>query len=120
MYTQRQLNKKFHRAIVAASGNTLLARLYETASNRFPDWMLYEYMFRHPELLESSLRREYLEHKAIADAVAAHDGDLAAEKVVEHIRNLGDEFEQFLHIPAELIQEKEAQIASLWMGKAGS
>jgi len=120
MSTQRQLNKKFHMFIVAASSNTLLVRLYETASNRFPDWMLYEYMFRHPELLQSSLTREYLEHKAIADAVAAHNCDLAAEKIVEHIRNLGDEFEQFLHIPAELIQEKEAQTASLWKGRTQS
>ncbi len=117
MSTQRQLNKKFHISIVAASDNTLLSRLYETASNRFPDWMLYEYMFRHPELLQSSLQREFLEHKAIADAVASRDGDLAAEKVVEHIRNLGDEFEQFLHIPADLIREKEAQTAPLWKGR---
>ncbi len=117
MSTQRQLNKKFHMAIVFASGNTLLTRLYEAASNLFPDWMLYEYMFRHPELLQSSLRREYQEHKAIADAITQHDADQAAQKIVDHIRNLGNEFESFLNIPGEFIREKEQQAAPVWMAK---
>jgi DNA-binding GntR family transcriptional regulator len=116
--TQRQLNNKFHMTIVTAGGNALLTGLYESVSNRFPDWMLYESMFRHPELLQSSLEREYLEHRAIADAVAAHDADRAAEKIVEHIRNLGKEFEIFLGISGDVINEKERQIAPLWMGKA--
>jgi len=118
MSTHRQLNKKFHLNIVAAAGNDLLARIYESVSNRFPDWMLYESMFRHPELLQSSLEREYLEHRAIADAVAGRDGDQAAAKIVEHIHNLGKELELFLGISGELIREKEHQIASLWIGKA--
>ena len=118
MSTQRQLNKKFHMAIVFASGNTLLTRLYEAASNLFPDWMLYEYMFRHPELLQSSLRREYQEHKAIADAITQHNADQAAQKIVEHIRNLGNEFESFLNIPGEFIREKEQQAAPVWMAKS--
>jgi DNA-binding GntR family transcriptional regulator len=118
MSTQRQLNKKFHLFVVASGGNALLTHMYETASNRFPDWMLYEYMFRHPELLPSSLEREYLEHKAIADAIASHDADLAVAKVVEHIRNLRKEFEQFLNVPEALIREKEGQLNPLWMGNS--
>ena len=118
MSTHRQLNKKFHMNIVAAAGNDLLARIYETVSNRFPDWMLYESMFRHPELLQSSLEGEYLEHRAVADAIARRDGDQAAAKIVEHIHNLGKELELFLGISGELIHEKERQIASLWIGKA--
>ncbi len=117
MSTHRQLNKKFHMSIVAAAGNDLLARIYESVSNRFPDWMLYESMFRHPELLQSSLNHEYLEHRAITHAVAGHDGDQAAAKIVEHIHNLGKELEIFLGISGEIIHEKERQIASLWMGK---
>ncbi len=118
MSTHRQLNKKFHMDIVAAAGNDLLARIYESVSNRFPDWMLYESMFRYPELLESSLEHEYLEHRAIADAVAGRAGDQAAVKIVEHIHNLGKELELFLGISGELIREKERQIAPLWMGNA--
>ena len=45
--------------IAEASGNFLMSKMYEMASNLFPDWRLYEYMFRHPELLDQSLRREY-------------------------------------------------------------
>jgi len=111
MSTLRQLNKRFHQSIVLAGENSLLSRLYETVSNRFPDWMLYESMFRHPEFLQTSLQREYQEHKAIADAIAVHDPDRAAEKIIEHIHNLGKEFEQFLGIPGELIREKETQIS---------
>ena len=55
MSTQRQLNKKFHLSLAQASGNFLMGKLYEMASNMFPDWRLYEYMFRHPELLDTSL-----------------------------------------------------------------
>jgi DNA-binding GntR family transcriptional regulator len=118
MSAHRQLNKKFHMSIVGAAGNDLLAHIYESVSNRFPDWMLYESMFRHPEMLQSSLEREYLEHRAIAEAVAARDGDQAVVKIVEHIHNLGKELELFLEISGELIREKERQIASLWIGKA--
>jgi len=117
MSTQRQLNKKFHMTIVSAGGNSLLTRMYESVSNRFPDWMLYETMFRHPELLQSSLEREYQEHKAIADALAAHDEDRAADKITVHIRNLGKEFEEFLGISGDLIREKERQIAPIYEGR---
>jgi DNA-binding GntR family transcriptional regulator len=80
--------------------------------------MLYESMFRHPEMLSPSLEREYLEHRAIAEAIASGDGDQAAAKIVEHMHNLGKELELFLEISGELIRDKERQIASLWMGKA--
>jgi DNA-binding GntR family transcriptional regulator len=113
MSTQRQLNKRFHQSIILAGENSLLSRLYDTVANRFPDWMLYESMFRHPEFLETSLQREYQEHKAIADAIAAHDPDRAAEKIIEHIHNLGKEFEQFLGIPGDIIHKKESQTAFL-------
>ena len=69
----RQLNKQFHTRIVEAARSPLLNKLYEMTTNAFPDWMLYEYMFRHPELLQSSLKREYHEHKAIVDALASKD-----------------------------------------------
>ncbi len=82
MSTQRQLNKKFHLSLAEASGNFLMGKLYEMASNMFPDWRLYEYMFRHPELLDTSLEREYEEHCAILEAVAAHDPDRAARQAI--------------------------------------
>jgi len=74
---------------------------------------LYEYMFRHPELLETSLAQEYQEHIKIIDAIAARDGDKAAQSVYQHVHNLGQELAVFLNVPADLLQEKETQLSSL-------
>lgn len=110
MSTLRQLNKEFHKCIVDYADNLLLVKLYEMATNSFPDWMLYEYMFRHPELLQSNLRREYLEHKAIVETLASHDPDAAAAQVAIHIKNLSEEIETYLDISAASIHEIETQI----------
>jgi DNA-binding GntR family transcriptional regulator len=77
------------------------------ASNSFPDWMLYEYMFRHPELLETSLKSEYLEHRAIIEALASNNSQAASKQVIHHIKKLGDELELFLDISGESIREIE-------------
>ena len=110
MSIQMQLNREFHLAIVTAGGNALVTRLYEIVSHQFPDWMLYEYMFRYPELLQPSLSNEYDEHKAIVDAVAAQDSEQAAINVASHIINLGKELVGFLGIPQSLLAEKEEQM----------
>ena len=107
MSAQMQLNREFHLAIVAASGNALMTRLFEIVSHQFPDWMLYEYMFRYPELLQPSLSKEYQEHKAIVEALAAKNSELAALTVATHIKNLGEELVSFLGIPRHLLSEKE-------------
>ncbi|MEW5870396.1 MAG: GntR family transcriptional regulator [Chloroflexota bacterium] len=114
MSTLRQLNKRFHLAIAEASGNFLMGKLYEMTSNLFPDWRLYEYMFRHPELLDTSLSREYDEHRVILEAIADTDAELAARRSLEHIRNLGEELVNFLGIPPDLLAVKEAQVQLLF------
>jgi len=114
MSTQRQLNKRFHLSIAEASGNFLMSKMYEMASNLFPDWRLYEYMFRHPELLDQSLRREYDEHYAILQAIAGRQPDQAARQTILHIRNLRAELVEFLGLPDALLREKEAQVTKLW------
>jgi len=106
----RQLNKRLHQAVVEAGGNPMLAKVYEMTSNQFPDWRLYEYMFRHPELLEESLQREYLEHVALLEALSNHDPEAAAARAVAHIRGLAHELVEYLAIPAERLQERERQI----------
>jgi DNA-binding GntR family transcriptional regulator len=106
----RQLNKGLHQAIVEAGGNPMLAKVYEMTSNQFPDWRLYEYMFRHPELLEDSLRREYHEHLALLEALSTSDPEAAAVRAVAHIRGLANELVEYLNIPAQRLQTRERQI----------
>ena len=113
MSALRQLNRSFHLTIAQASGNALLNHFYEMVSNIFPDWRLYEYMFRHPELLESSLEQENQEHLAIVAAIAAGDSELAVQHTVQHVKNLGKELQEYLGIPGELLVQREAQIQSL-------
>jgi DNA-binding GntR family transcriptional regulator len=110
MSALRQLNREFHQTVVAAGGNALLSKLYKMMTNAFPDWMLYEYMFRHPELLQPSLTREYNEHTAIAQAIAAGDVDLAVQRTLEHIQELSRELVSYLEIPADLLKDKERKL----------
>ncbi len=112
MSVQMQLNREFHHALVAGGGNSLLIKVYDMVSHQFPDWMLYEYMFRFPELLQPSLTNEFKEHKAIVDAISIQDPDMAVKCVVTHIKNLGNELISFLGIPESLLKEKENLLIS--------
>jgi DNA-binding GntR family transcriptional regulator len=114
MSTLRQLNKQFHTHMVEAARSPLLNKLYEMTTNAFPDWMLYEYMFRHPELLQSSLKREYHEHKAIVKALISNDSLAASYEVANHIKNLWQDLQTNLDISADTIQEIEKQIEAMF------
>jgi len=109
---QRQLNRQFHLEIVRLGGNPLLEKVYEMAANAFPDWMLYEAMFHHPEMLESCLQQEYQEHVGLLDAIAAHQPEGAAGQALAHILTVGQEMETLLGIPGESLRDKERQYIS--------
>jgi DNA-binding GntR family transcriptional regulator len=113
MSRARQLSREFHMGIVAASGNELLMKLYGIVANAFPDWMLYEAMFHHPELLAESLANEEKEHRALLNAIAKGKADLAAQKAIDHIVSLSNSLRDLLDIPPELLTEKEQQILPL-------
>jgi len=106
MSTLRQLSRLFHHSAVAIAGNIMLLRFYEMAMNSFPDWMLYEYLFRHPGLLESSLRDEYEEHMALVHAIEAGDPDLAEQRALAHIHTLGEQLAVFLGLDKALLESK--------------
>jgi len=109
----RKLSREFHSAIAGASRNDLLIKLYEVVANAFPDWLLYEAIFRKPELLADSMRTTHEEHIAIVDALKKGDGDKAAQKSIEHVMESGRWLEEYLDIPAELLREKEERVLSL-------
>jgi DNA-binding GntR family transcriptional regulator len=106
----RELNRSLHLGIAGASGNPLLARMCEMAANAFPDWMLYEAMFRFPERMQTSLQQEHQEHRALVDALAAQDGEEAARIAGQHILNLGQDLVGLLGIPAERLKQKEMEL----------
>jgi DNA-binding GntR family transcriptional regulator len=107
MPLERQLSGEFHMIIAEASGNDLLAKLYAMVANAFPDWLLYEAVYRKPELLNDSLSQTYEELRAILDAVKKGDSDLAVQKSMDHVLDSGKWMEEYLDIPAELLREKE-------------
>jgi DNA-binding GntR family transcriptional regulator len=109
----RELSRQFHMQVMTMSGSPLLTRLYEIVSAKFPDWMLYEAMFRHPEALTESLRAEQEQHRAIVDAIAARDPEAASCAARQHILSLGKDLEIYLGIPHEHIQKKEQEFISV-------
>jgi len=113
MSIARRLSRDFHLAIAEASRNDLLIKLYEVVANAFPDWLLYEAIFRKPELLADSMTTTHGEHIAIVDALKKGDGDKAAQKSIEHIMESGRWLVEYLDIPAELLREKEERVLSL-------
>ncbi len=104
---ERQLSREFHSLIAEASGNNLLTKLYAVVTNAFPDWLLYEAVFRNPELLAGSVTQTYEEHAAIMDALIKGDAEKAVQKSIEHVLDSGKWLEEYLDIPAELLREKE-------------
>lgn len=113
MPQERQLSREFHDAIAAASGNNLLIQLYALVSNAFPDWLLYEALFRNPELLAGSVAQTHDEHTAILEALKNRDADKAVQVSLEHVMESGRWLENYLHVPTKLLREKEKQVTHL-------
>src|SRR5215208_2101592 len=110
---ERKSSREFHSAIAEATKNDLLIKLYAVVSNAFPDWLLYEALFRYPELIADSMASTYREHVAIVDALKEGNADAAVRKSIEHLLESGKWLEEYLDIPAGLLREKEEQVSSL-------
>lgn len=117
MSNARRLSREFHSAVAKASRNDLLIKSYDIVANAFPDWLLYEAVFRKPELLADSMANTDNEHLAIVEALKAGDGVKAAQKSVEHVMESGKWLEKYLEppVPAGLLREKEEQLFFLTM-----
>jgi DNA-binding GntR family transcriptional regulator len=75
-------DRRFHRAIVAAAGNTLLTRAYDALADRHQR-IAATTVARDPSRVE----RFIAEHRAIATALARGDGEAAAERLTAHLRS---------------------------------
>ena len=106
----RQLSREFHSAIAEATKNDLLIKVYGVVANAFPDWLLYEALFRKPELRAESMATTHEEHTAIVEALKQREGDTAARLAIEHVMESGKWLEDYLDIPAEYLREKEEQV----------
>jgi DNA-binding GntR family transcriptional regulator len=113
MANERKLSREFHSVIAQASRNELLIKLYAMVANAFPDWLLYEALFRNPELLADSTANTLKEHIAIVDALKKRNGAKAAKASIEHVMESGKWLEEYLGIPARLLREKEEQVSPL-------
>lgn len=109
----REVSRELHSAIVHASGNSLLHRIYLDVLKTFPDWMLYEHLYRRPELLQESIRSDHHEHWLIVQALRAHDPEAALHRAIEHVIKRGRELEEHLGIPRPALDVRELQIRHL-------
>ena len=107
------MSREFHSAIADATGNNLLVQLYAIVSNAFPDWLLYEALFRKPELLAGSVAQTHDEHTAILEALKNKDGDTAVKASLEHVMESGKWLEVHLNVPSKLLREQEKQVSHL-------
>ncbi len=113
MSAEQKSSREFHAAIAEASGNDLLVKLYAIVTNAFPDWLLYEALFRYPDLFADSMAATLKGHIAIVNALKRRDGDKAVQESIAHVRESGKWLEDYLDIPAELLREKEQQVSPL-------
>jgi DNA-binding GntR family transcriptional regulator len=111
--SERKSSREFHSTIAEATKNDLLIKLYAVVANAFPDWLLYEALFRYPELIADSMASTYREHVAIVDALKKRDSEEAVQKSIEHLLESGKWLEEYLDIPGELLREKEEQVSAL-------
>ena len=112
MAQYRHLNWRIHRSIANAAGNLLLARVHAIAINRFPDWMLYENLLHKPDKLRSVLKREYQEHKALADAIVDGRPEEAVDAALIHLHGIREDVVSSLGVPEELLIGREEQVGA--------
>jgi DNA-binding GntR family transcriptional regulator len=111
---ERMLSRELHSRIVASTGNRLLHRMYLTALNSFPDWMLYEHLYRQPDLLTESMEREFAEHRGIVEALVIHDTGLAVRRSLDHVKKRGQEISEYLGVSAKDLMASEACVLPLF------
>jgi DNA-binding GntR family transcriptional regulator len=110
MPSRRQLNREFHNVICKSCRSVTLCRLHEIIWNKFPDWMFYEGLYRHPASLQPRLHREIKEHRALLNAIAERHVDLASEIATKHIKGTKEDLIEVFKISRHILDEKQRQM----------
>ncbi len=113
MPSRRQLNREFHCMICKTCGSVTLTRLHEIVWNKFPDWMFYEGLYRHPKSLKPRLKREIEEHRELVDAISKHNIDLAVQISIRHIRGMKEDLLEVFEISSHILEQKQQQMGLL-------
>jgi len=76
-----QANRSIHRTFVAATGNRFLLEFFDLIWNRGSSYTLFA------TLTDVDLRQSLGDHQNLVDAIATGDGNVAAERMIDHIRD---------------------------------
>jgi DNA-binding GntR family transcriptional regulator len=74
-------DEAFHMFLCGKSGNSLLLDLMQSMRER--SFAVGLYLLMKPDRMESTIE----EHRSIADALEAHDAELARERMIDHIES---------------------------------
>ena len=107
---RRQMNREFHVNISKNCGNATLKRLHEIVWNKFPDWMLYEGLYRDPNSLTPRLQREIEEHRGLLEAIANRNVNLARQITKSHIKVMKKDLIEVFEISSQVLEEKQEQM----------
>lgn len=110
MPLRREMNREFHGRIGRSCGSTTVNRLYEIVWNKFPDWMLYEGLYRDPDTLRPRLQRENEEHRALLAEIAKRNVSGARRIITNHIRIIKRDLIEVFDLSNQTIEEKRQQL----------
>ena len=110
MPARRKINREFHSGISGSCGSTTLKRLHEIVWNKYPDWMLYEGLYKDPNTLTPRLKLEIDEHRALMDAISNRDVSLAKQSITNHIKIMKKDLIEVFNISGQVLEEKQLQM----------
>jgi DNA-binding GntR family transcriptional regulator len=111
MPSRRKINREFHMGISRSCGSSTLRRLHEIVWNKYPDWMLYEGLYRDPNTLAPRLQLEIDEHRALLDAISNRNVSLAKRIITSHIKIMKRDLIEVFNISGQILEEKQEQMS---------
>lgn len=110
MPSRRMINRELHGRIGSSCRSPTIIRLYEIVWNKYPDWMLYEGLYRDPNSLEPRLQQEIEEHRELLDAIARRDVNGARRTTRNHVKIMKRDLIEVFDLSSQAIEEKKQQL----------